>query len=116
MQTALYLLWILIPLFFFLLALWSALEKVGGGTGKPSGGDYFRQGLFVSACVGICILIDRTVLPDIAAAIAPDYVPLGVYQAVLLPAVLYLGAVVFGGSKDIMIGKAPHPSQVKKKR
>lgn len=116
MQTVLYIIWFLIPLAFFLMALWSSLERVGGGEGKPSGGDYFRQALFVSACVAVSVLIDQTVLPGIVESIAPDYLPLGFFQAILLPAVFYAAALLFGGSKEILIAKAPKPTQAKKRK
>lgn len=116
MKTALYVIWFLIPAFFFLTALWSFLERLGGKEQKATGMDAFRQGIFVLGCVAMCVLIDRTVLEDLVATLAPDWLPLGFFEALLLPFILFVAAKVFGGSKEILITKAPKPSQVRRKR
>ena len=116
MRTLLYIVWALVPLFFFTVALWATLERLGGKEKKGGTADAWRQGFFVLGCVGVAVLIDRTILPDIVDSIAPDYLPLGFFQALLLPLVLYLAALAFGGSKEILIGKAPKPGQARRKR
>lgn len=115
MTTFLYIIWFLIPLFFFSVALWATLEQLGGKEAKGGTADAWRQGFFVLGCVGVAVLIDRTVLPDLVANWAPDALPLGFFQAILLPLILYIAALIFGGSKEILIGKAPKPSRGKRK-
>ncbi|MBN8549669.1 MAG: hypothetical protein J0M12_10170 [Deltaproteobacteria bacterium] len=116
MKTFLYIVWFSIPLFFFGVALFATLERLGGKEKKGGTADAWRQGFFVLACVGVAVLIDRTVLPDIVDSIAPDYLPLGFFEVILLPLVLYLAALLFGGSKEILIGQAPKPTRGKRKR
>lgn len=116
MTTFLYILWFLIPTFFFLTALWTQLERLSGKEAKPTGGDAFRQGVFVLVCVGVCVAIDQYILGDLVTSFAPDFLPLGFFQAILLPIVLYVAAMMFGGSKEILISRAPKPSQAKRKK
>jgi len=118
MQTALYIIWLLVPLIFFLLALWSKLEQ---GTKASKGkkvnkepGDLFRQAIFVSGCSVITFLVDY-LLTEKIAEILPAMVPIAFFQLMLLPIILYLGAITVGGSKPIRIKKAPRPSQHKRK-
>lgn len=111
MQTALYVIWFLIPLFFFVMALWCWLEEMGGKTKKENPGDFLKQGLFVLACVLISIVIDRYALEAVVTSVLNDWVPLGFVQIMLLPIVLYVGALLLGPSKEILIGKAPHPTK-----
>jgi len=103
MQTAIYIIWFLIPLFFFTMALWSRLEQVGGKSKRENPGDFFRQGVFVLVCVLISIGIDQLLLEDIVSSVSPAFIPLGFYQIVLLPLVLYLAALISGPSKAIKI-------------
>ena len=119
MSTAhiiLYVIWILIPLFFFGLALWSLLEKWGGTPRKENPGDFFKQGLFVSLCVILSILIDQFALEPVVEAAIGDLLPLGLFQVLLLPVVLYLMALVIGPSEMIRITKAPRPSEALHRR
>lgn len=110
MRTALYVIWFLIPLFFLAMALWSWLEKVGGKAKKENPGDFLKQGIFVLACVLLSVLIDQYILENLVKAVLGDFVPLGFVQIILLPVVLYAGALALGPSRAILIGKAPHPS------
>jgi hypothetical protein len=113
MTTALYIIWGLVPLFFFLMALWSFLEKTTGKRKHERPGDLFKQGLFVSFCVVLSILIEAFVLKDLVEATVQDLIPYGVFQIVLLPVILYLGAMLIGPSKPIQISKAPSSSKRK---
>ena len=107
MTIAFYILWGLIPLFFFLMALWSYLEKTAGKKKHERPGDLFNQGLFVGFCVGLSMLIDYFVLPGIVESLIGDMIPYGVFQLILLPTVLYLAAKIIGPTKAIQISKAP---------
>ena len=114
MRTALYIIWLLFPAFFFAMALWARLEQISDKSKKENPGDFMRQGFFVLLCVGVCVFIDRTVLERLAQSIWPEWLPLGFYQVILLPLVLLIGAKAIGPSKEIRIDRAPHPSRRKK--
>ncbi len=70
------------------------------------------------ACVLLCVGIDQYLLEDVYHGLifplAGDWIPLPFLQVILLPAVLLAAARIFGGSKPILIEKAPRPSQRKK--
>ena len=115
MHTFLYIIWALLPLFFFIMALWAKLEQISNKDKRQNPGDFFRQGLFVTACVIIAVLIDQTVLESFVQSLAPDFMPLGFFQIILLPIILLVAAKVYGPSKTIRITKPPHPSRVHRK-
>lgn len=98
------------------MALWSKLEQAGGRTKRENVGDLARQGFFVLGCVAIAVAINEYILADAVATLSPDFIPLGFYQILLLPFVLYIGAFIVGGSKEIRITKAPRVSQKKSRR
>lgn len=114
MQTALYIIWALIPLFFFLMGLWSTLEQMSGKQKKDNPGDFFKQGFFVLGCVLVSVLIDRYVLAQIVQGLLGEILPLEFFQVILLPLILLIAAQLIGPSKEILISKAPHPSQKKR--
>lgn len=116
MRTTIYVLWSLVPLFFLLTWLWGVLERLGKEEKRGSSLDAFKQFFFVLLCVLVCIAIDQTVLADIVSNIFADFLPLALFQVILLPVVLYLGALVIGPSKQILITKAPSPTKPKKRR
>lgn len=117
MRTAIYIIWALIPIGFFLLALWAKLEKMSAQSwAKERAGDYFRQGLFVLVCVIISVAIDTYFLESLSEAIMPDLVPLWFYEIMLLPVVLYIGALISGPSKEIKISRAPRRSDPRKRK
>ena len=112
-MTIIYFLWALIPLFFFLLALYSFLEKTAGKQKSERPGDLLRQGLFVTLCVAASIAIDIYLLPILIVNFFGDLIPRIVLQIVLLPIVLALGAMLYGPTRDIRIERPP---EIKKPR
>lgn len=114
MTTLLYGAWIALPLFFFLTALWGKLETASDKRKREDVRDFFYQGIFVSVCVGIAIIIDQYFLEAIANSLAPEYLPLGFFQVILLPFILLVAAKVIGPSADIRITKAPRPTERKR--
>lgn len=116
MSKIFYIVWCLIPLLLFLMALWSYLEKIGGKKKQERPGDLFKQGLFTSFCVLISIAIDTYLLPYLVDSILTEYVPYGVYQVILFPLVLFLAAKVIGPTKDIKIKSATDTDQVYRKK
>lgn len=115
-EQVLHVIWFLIAGFFFLLALWSWLEKVSGKKRQERPGDFVRQGVFVLVCALVSLMIDKYMLKGFIESIpfVADF-PLGMYQVLLFPCVLFIAARVIGPTKDIMIGKAPTPSSRGKK-
>ena len=116
MYQILYAIWILIPLVFFTLALWSKLEGISGKQKKDNPADLIRQGLFVSGCVIVAILIDQYLLTSLYQSFSPEWIPFGFYEVLLLPLILFLAAQFIGPSKSIRITKAPRPSDQAKKK
>jgi hypothetical protein len=110
MTSALYIVWFLIPTFFFLMALWSQLEKLSGRPKKENSEDFFRQGFFVLGCVLVAVLMERYAIDYITNSIFQGFVPKGVWQVLLLPIIFLIAAKLLGPSQEIRIGKAPHPS------
>lgn len=110
MTIALYSIWALIPLLLFLMALWSYLEKTAGKKKQERPGDLFRQAIFTTVCCLASIALDQYCLPIVLTDIFTEYLPYGVYQVILYPAVLFVGAKIIGPSKAIMISKAPEAS------
>jgi cell division protein FtsW (lipid II flippase) len=108
MHTLLYAIWFMLPLFFFGLALWSKLEKMSGQNKRDNVGDFVRQGFFVSLCVALAVLIDQFMLKDVAESIYPELLPLGLYQVLLLPFILYIGAMLIGPTKDLKVNPYRH--------
>ena len=115
MRTAIYIVWGLLILFFFGLALYGRLEQMSGKGKHERPGDLFKQGLFVSFCVGISVLIDQYFLENLVAGISPTWIPHPFYQVMLLPIVLYIGAKVIGPTKAIAITKAPDAEAARRK-
>ncbi len=115
MFSTIYIVWYLIPVFFFVIALWSKLEHLSGKNKRDNPADFFKQGLFVTACVIAAILIDKFLLQPLVPKLAGDLLPLGFFQVLLLPVVLYLAARIVGPSKAIRITKAPRPSERKRR-
>ena len=117
MHTFLYILWFLIPIFFFVMALWAKLEQLGNKKGKKQNpGDFFKQGIFVLGCAIVSVLLDKFVLPKLVETISPDWLPMGFYQAVLLPVVMVLGAKIVGGSEEIRINPSNQSKSNKRGR
>lgn len=111
MRILLYIIWFGIPLFFFLMGLWSQLEEWGNKTRREKPADFFKQGLFVLAAAVICLLLDQYVLSGISEDVLPWWFPLLFIQIILFPLVLYALALAVGPSKPIRIEKAPRPSE-----
>lgn len=116
MHTAIYIVWAIIPIFFFILALWAKLEQVSNKSKRQNPGDFLRQGTFVLVCVFISLLIDHYLLNWAFEAFSPEWIPLGFYQIILLPLVLCIAASAFGPSRDLRIKKPTTPSSIKRSK
>jgi len=91
--------WLAIAALFYLGALWGFLERKSGSGRKHDPKLILRQGHFVLVCSIVCILIDLLLLPAIYNNFVPSFLPLGMLQFALLPAVLFLGALLIGGTE-----------------
>ena len=119
MQTALYIIWILVPLAFYLLALWSRLEqstqiKKGKKRSKEAG-DLLKQAYFVTGCSVATFLLDAYMIPKIESMIPPS-IPIEFVKLILYPIVLLVAGILVGGSDPVRIQKAPSPTQRRRPR
>ncbi len=116
MRSALYILWFSLPTIFFLMALWTKLERMGGEGKKGNASDLFSQGVFLLCCVLMAVLIDQTLLADLVSELVSESLPLGFFQFFLLPFILLIGAKTVGPSKKILISSTNNRSPRTPKR
>jgi len=116
MQTALYVIWALVPIGFFTMALWSKLEQVSHKDKMPTreAADLSKQGIFTLVCVLAAFIIDIYFVADIEPLL-PTFIPLGFVKIMLLPVILYLGGMALGGSNPIRITKVHVHEQTRQK-
>ena len=98
------------------MAAWGTLEQLSHKHKRENVCDFLRQGLFVLACVLICVAIDQLALEAVWKWVGVELIPLGVFQVLLLPFVLYVAAKLLGGSRAVLIERAPRPSESKRER
>ena len=103
MRLALYTVWFLLPVVFFVLALWAKLEQAGGDRRTAEAGDLVRQGIFVLTAAGVSLALDVLVLIPAVEPLLPEWLPLGVLEVALFPAVLFIQALILGPSKEISL-------------
>lgn len=112
-RYVIYAIWAVLPIFFFVVALWSKLEEFGSKSKKrDDAADFFRQGLFVLICVIISVVIDRFFLEKLVAPLS-DFLPESFFRIALLPTILLLAARFVGPSKQIRITKSARPTERK---
>ncbi len=116
MRTVLYSIWFLLPFGVFLVALWAKLEKFGGRERTENPVDHIKNAVFLLACALVAVVVDQYVLESLVSMLSPDFIPLSVYQILLLPMILVIGAKITGGSTPISIDRAPRPSKIHKDR
>jgi len=113
METAVFVIWGILPSFFFLMALWGWLEGLRSSTKKRTDEvrDLLRQGAFILCCVAATFGLYRLIVTPYLNPILEPFVPPFLVQLLLLPLVLYIGALLAGPSKEIKISKAPYPTK-----
>lgn len=99
----LYTIWFAFPALFFAMALWAKLEQLGRSTQRQNPGDFFRQGVFLTFCSIAAVLADKLLLTRLHNTVITEWLPLGVCQALLLPAIWLIAALIAGGSAPISI-------------
>lgn len=111
MQIALWIIWILVPVTYLLMAVWAKLEQIGKKSRKHprEAGELFRQAVFTSACVAIAFFIDIFMLEQAIEPLLPSFLPIGIVKILLLPIILYLAALMVGGKKQVRIESAKRP-------
>jgi len=128
MIKVLYGIWILIPVGFAVLALYSKLEQISHKdkplTREPL--DLIKQAAFTGLCVIIAFGVEFYFIEDSIMPLLPSIIPKGLIQVMLLPVILYIAAMIIGGAKPIRIQKvsthdqrreqANQPAKQKKKR
>lgn len=96
----LYAIWGLIPLVYFGLAIQTRLDTVSKKRKRDNAGELFRQGAFCLICALIAVGIDQKALQGIHDMLAIPGVPFEFFQVMLLPVVLYVGAIIAGPTKN----------------
>lgn len=69
---------------------------------KDEASDLFKNAIFVLGCIGVSYLVEIYLLETLAS-IFVGFLPLGFLQALTLPCVLWLGAMLIGPSMQIRI-------------
>jgi len=116
MRTFLYGVWFLFPLLFFIIALWSKLGALSDKHKGENSGDLLKQGVFVLACALLAVLVDQYLLQKLVDSVSPDWIPLGFYQALLLPIIFLIVGKLVGKSAEIRISRTPHPSERRRRK
>lgn len=114
MITAIYILWSIFASLYFLIAIYSWLEQLSGRRKTDNSKDLVRQGLFVTSCVVISILLDRHVLRHRLEPILPEEIPYPFVVFLIFPLVMAITATLIGPSEKILIRKAPRPTERKR--
>jgi len=89
-----------------MISLWAVLEKKFGHRKHEQPGDYSRQGWFTLFCVIVAFIIDIFTLENLVASYSPRVIPLPFYQLILLPLIMYIGAMIVGPSAELRIAKS----------
>ena len=113
LRTVLQVIWWLFPVSFILLALWAKLEKIShkGNKGTEDIASYLRQAVFLTVCAGVTTLVDLYILEPEIKPLLPEIVPFELCQIVLFPFILWIVAMITGGTKPIKIEKISHVSK-----
>jgi hypothetical protein len=117
MENIIYGIWALIPIFFFLQALWFTLKKGAFSSNQKKAEifDLWKQCGFVSVCVLVAYFIYKKIYITYFSPTVIQFVPDFVAQFLLLPITLLLAATIIGPSKEIRISKLPDLKQQRKK-
>lgn len=99
-RAVLYTIWCLIPVLFFGLALHTKLEARSKKKKKDNSGEFLRQGIFCLMCVALAIFVEYKFLKTLVDQYSPTFIPIGLYQVLLLPFILYIAALLAGPTKN----------------
>lgn len=107
MRTAIYILWGLVPTFFFIMWAISALEKTVGKKRTENPSDFLKSFLFTAGCFGILALFEVFFIDSVLDLVGTEYFSHNVLFFLSYPVILLIAAQFVGGSKPIRITKAP---------
>jgi hypothetical protein len=99
--------WILFALSFYLFSLWTFLECVRKKRTYREAKEFLKQGIFVSVCVGLAILVDIYFMPTIEENYFSGSLTFDIVRFFTLPVILFIGSVTLGPSTPIRINKPP---------
>ena len=118
LRTGLYIVWALIIIGYFFVALWSLMEKYGDKrkANKIESSALFKNFAIVTVGVAICFFIDMTMMDDTIYPLFPDFIPKGLVQIMLLPVVFTIGAQLMGGTKPESIQRGNRTAKSKSKK
>jgi hypothetical protein len=105
-QTAIYLLWLVLPLCLYLCTLWSLLERKRKGKTTETG-DLARNSLFVTVAVAASFIVHRYLVIPLYDGGGIPGIPKQLADIATFPLVLILSAKIAGPSRLIRIEKDP---------
>lgn len=110
--------WIIIPVGFFTLSLWNAIESRGKEQSalKRQATDLYNQGVFVGIFTVLCFVFDFFIFEPVLKDSLPLEIPPNFARLLLFPIALFLGSIFIGGSEPIKIKKAPSPTRRRGKK
>ena len=95
MFRILYILWLLLPLSFFLLALWAVVKPALGVSGRENAKQYSLQGFYCALGLALAIAIDQASWFEGAIEMLSfGWLDISVARWLLYPALLVLGAYI----------------------
>lgn len=94
MQSNIYLIWALLPISLFLLALWGIVKRAAKQRGREYPADNFRQGIYCLVLLFVAVWLDQQYLSDIASDLASDDLAASVIRLLIYPAVLLIAAMI----------------------
>ncbi len=112
---AFYGIWLLLPIFYFVVALWGKLERSSGERNRDDLGDYVRNGTVALLAVIVSVGIDRFLLPALDDTLLTDLMPIFFFRVLLYPVVFVLINLALGPSKKIQIPTTPKLEQYKRR-
>lgn len=99
----LYFIWIVIPFVYLLMLLWAWLEGRGKREKRNDLKDLWHQCLFLTGCVAVAFIVELYFLDPLYRSVVPEFIPKGLLQVLLLPALLTVAAPLVGGSEPIRV-------------
>lgn len=108
--------WVLVPVAFFLMALWSWLEQSTqvrkGKKRSEEPQDLTKQAIFLSICSIIAWGVDALIIQSGSVDfLFGEWTPKPMVRFFVYPLILYIGAVTVGQTKRPSIDKLPRPSE-----
>ena len=107
MHTIVYVVWISIPTVMVCLVLWDLVDNLSKRKKHKHFFQHLRQVAFVTVAILACVGVDRFFLDTLIQLPFLDWIGRDLFLVLLLPLALFLGALVLGPTKPILISEAP---------